>query len=370
MRTGIIDLGTNSLRFSFWEISPTSRRAALIYRKKTMILPGEDVFTTGKIPPKSLKKILKTLHSFEDKAEILNVDSVVAMATCALREAVNSDAILKAVYAQTTVPLKVISGKREAELIAQGVLKAEPQILGARILVDIGGGSTEVSLVHQRKILKSVSLPLGAQRLYQLFPELMQGPATELRLQMAEDIRAYVLKQLKKSCSDWPIDKASVVLGSSGTIRNLGRLITRKRAATQSRLAWIRQVSAPSKTRPKFAASELKSLNQSLLFLTPRQLETLAGVEPERRPLLVHGALLLEEILNFFSIKSVHATEGSLRDGVLFELTQGLLKPDRLRALNPALKKRRKKKTKLKVKKLKKLKKILKKLVKPTRKKA
>lgn len=332
MRLGIVDLGTNSLRFSFWEIDPRPKTAELIHRKKTMILPGEDVFTTGKIPAKSVKRMVKSLKQFEAKAHLLEADGVVAFATCALREAKNSKSVMKQILSQTTVPLKIITGQREAELIAQGVLRSESQLNGQYILIDIGGGSTEVSLIQSRKIIKSTSLPLGAQRLFQLHPHLMEGSPTELRMEAAHELRKYIRKVLERRLKTWPRNQATRALGSSGTIRSLGKLISRRRAARQSRLAWIRQINSQSKALPRYSTEELIKLSGSLIFLTEKQLLNLPGIEPKRRPLLTHGALLLEEILNYFSLTQVVCTDGSLRDGVIQEVVEGQLKALPLRA--------------------------------------
>lgn len=366
MRIGLIDLGTNSLRFSFWDISSRPKGAHLLHRKKTMILPGEEVFKSGRIPPKSVKRMLKSLRQFEDKAQILEAEAVVAVATCAMREAKNSKSVLKEIQSKTSIPLQVISGPREAELIAQGVLRSEPRLRGTHVLIDIGGGSTEVSLIKDRKIVKSTSLALGAQRLYQLFPDLMAGGPTEIRWECSTEIRQYVQKELTKRLKSWPKPQARSALGSSGTIRTLGKLIARRRAAGQSRLAWTRQINSRRKLLPKYTYQELIKLNHGLLFLTEKQLTALAGVEPERRKLLVHGSLLLEEILNYFELEKVACTEGSLRDGVIEEIEQGVLKPRPLTLKPPLPDRRRKKRLK---KKKKKLKKILSRYRKATRKK-
>lgn len=352
MKLGVVDLGTNSLRFSFWQIEAHPESVELLHRKKTMILPGEEVFKTGKVPEKSIKRMVKTLKQFELKAQSLGADGVVAFATCALREAKNSKSVLHEIQTKTSVPLKIISGQREAELIARGVLRSETRIRGRRILIDIGGGSTEVSLVRDRHILESISLPLGAQRLFQLFPELMLGSATELRMDLADKLRAHIRKVLSQKLKKWPRDPVEVALGSSGTIRSLGKLINRRRAAHHSRLAWIRQINTKSKTLPRYKASELTQLNRSLLFLTEKQILSLGGVEPERRPLLTHGALLLEEIMSYFELQQVICTEGSLRDGVIQEVVEGSLRPSPLRPpVKTPLKPKKKKKAKKKAKK-------------------
>ncbi len=363
MRLGVIDLGTNSLRYSFWEYEAPNGthghlgRPQLLHRKKTMILPGQDVFRRGEIPARSVKRILKSLKSFDTQAQILGADSVVALATCAMREAHNSKEVLQKIRQFTSVPLQVISGQREAELIAQGVFRAEPRMKARRILIDIGGGSTEISIVDNRKVIESCSLPLGAQRLFQLYPKLMKGTVSEERWEIATDLRAFVRQCLQQKLKNWPTDTANEALGSSGTIRCLGKLISRRRAANRSRQAWIRQAHSTKKGPLTYRMEELKRLNVSLFFLTETQLDTLAGVEPVRRPLLTHGALLLEEIFNHFGLRRLHCTEGSLRDGVLYEFENGLLKPHTYSA-KPGINKKsaRKSKTKKKSKKKKALK--------------
>lgn len=329
MRVGIIDLGTNSIRFSAWDIDQNKNKAIMIEKKKVMILPGEEVFKKGLIPLKSIKRIKKSLIEFEAKAEQLHVEGFLAMATCALREAKNSRMVLDLLKESSTIPLKVISGKREAQLIAKGTLRVEPSLRGKSLLIDIGGGSTELSLILNRETLASVSLPLGAQRLQQLFPKLMEQAPTEYRLEESLQLRAFIQEQLAKSLKSWPELKPLRGYGSSGTIKTIQKLIQRRRLAKQSRLAWVRSVGKVglAKQHRQFNLDELRQLNHSLLFLTPKQLAQLAGVEKQRRPLLTHGALLLEEILLYFQVQKVQATEGGLREGLVAEILSGELKP-------------------------------------------
>ncbi|MCB0411480.1 MAG: hypothetical protein KDD22_03070, partial [Bdellovibrionales bacterium] len=336
MRLGVIDLGTNSLRFSFWDYGSSGKaqeprgRPTLLHRKKTMILPGQEVFANGDIPSRSVKRIVKSLKNFELQARSLKTESVIAYATCAMREARNNHQVLEIIRRQTQVPLLVISGQREAELIAQGVLRAEPRLRGRRLLIDIGGGSTELSLINHRKVLRSCSLPLGAQRLYQLFPDLMHGHVSEMRWDKTLEVRQYIQKVLHSRLKRWPHAEAKQALGSSGTIRCLGRLIMKKKAAEISKQAWIREVNEPTKKNLKYSLKELARLNISLFFLTETQLESLTGVEPARRPLLLHGSLLLEEILRYFQMDQITCTEGSLRDGILYEFEKGHLHPSKM----------------------------------------
>lgn len=329
MRVGIIDLGTNSIRFSAWELHPEQRQAILLEKKKVMILPGEDVFKKGLIPAKSVKRMKKSLVEFQARAEQIKIEGFLALATCALREAKNSKLVLNQLQQVSSIPIKVISGAREAELIAKGTLRVEPNLRGKALLIDIGGGSTELSLLKDRETQASVSLPLGAQRLQQMFPRLMEQAPTEYRLEESLEVRAFIQSLLKKHLKGWPDWQPTRAYGSSGTIKTIQKLIQRRRIAKQSRLAWVRSVGkvGMGKNHRKFSFDELRQLNQSLLFLTPKQLQQLAGVEKQRRPLITHGALLLEEILLYFSVRQIQSTEGGLREGVVAEILSGETKP-------------------------------------------
>ncbi len=306
MRIGIIDLGTNSVRFAIYEIKGQGGLRQSLYREKIMLRPGQAVFTTGLLTSGSATKILKAFRHFASVARKYKVWNLGAYATSALREAANSDRLVQKVARETGIEIKIISGQREAELIALGILQHEPSLSGRHLLVDIGGGSTELSFCLGRKALKSLSLDLGAQRLAQMFlkPEHMQ-PGVQ-RDRALKKMRRHIQKKLAPLKRDQKRFGPRRVVGSSGTLKALARILTPP-------------LGPRSLKRPRFSQKQLSELVEELQLKPQSQYGQIRGLELKRRDLILPGAVLLEEILLQLKISKVETTEFSLREGLLIE---------------------------------------------------
>jgi exopolyphosphatase/guanosine-5'-triphosphate,3'-diphosphate pyrophosphatase len=160
MRIAIIDLGTNSVRFDVHQIGP-GRGIRRLHRDKLMIRLGQGVFTDGKLDSNAIRRTTQAFLGFRRIAKDLHVEKIVAFGTSALREAYDSEKFLARIYARTEIDVRVISGDEEAELIALGILSQESQARGKFALVDIGGGSTEISLCQGSRVLHASSFPSG-----------------------------------------------------------------------------------------------------------------------------------------------------------------------------------------------------------------
>ena len=146
MRLAIIDLGTNSVRFDVHELT-AERKTTLLHREKLMIRLGEGVFSTRKLNPRASKRALQAFMRFKSLASALRVQKVIAFATSALREAQDAEKLIHQIRNRTGIDIRIISADEEAKLIATGILANEPLPKGIFALVDIGGGSTEISVL-------------------------------------------------------------------------------------------------------------------------------------------------------------------------------------------------------------------------------
>lgn len=292
-RLGIIDLGTNSVRFDVHEIHPRGG-TQLLHREKLMVRLGESVFLTGKLHRNAVRRTLQAFSSFQHTASDLKVGKIVAFGTSALREATDSEKLLRGIRSTVGIDVKVISGKEEAKLIAAGILSHERSLKGTFGLVDIGGGSTEISVCRNGKILYSESFPIGVARLQQLFLKKSPPDAQAIR-QLRRHVRGLLRATLKSG--NWPaVDR---VIGSSGTVRALSRM-SKKTFGTRY-----------------LTPGNLKKIIRTMEPLGPAELETLPGMEPKRVDLILAGALLFDECLRALGAKKVTSTDYSLRDGIL-----------------------------------------------------
>lgn len=295
MRIAIIDLGTNSIRFDVHEMRSRAQ-TSLIHREKLMVRLGENVFLTGRLDRRAIQRTVQAFAHFRQVASDLGVVRIVAFATSAMREASDSRQMLMKIKKATRINVRVISGEEEARLIAQGILKREKMARGSFGLLDIGGGSTEVSVCREGRLLRSESFPLGVARLQQIFLKASppQGGNKSVR-RLRQHIRD--LLENKIAAEKWPL--VPRLIGSSGTMRTLARMAKRQ-------------------TGSKFIEREwLKELIDQMSDMNVREIASLEGMEPKRADLILAGTLVLDETMRALGATKATATDYSLRDGIL-----------------------------------------------------
>lgn len=303
-RLAIIDLGTNSVRFDIYDIF--ADEAQRLFREKRMIKLGEGLFEKGTISSKSLKRAQEAFVAFKDLMEEHDVTESVAFATSALRSAKNAEEVVARIKESSGIEVKVISGERESELISKAIF-ANLNLPNKRLsLVDIGGGSTEISICENGQALHNLSFDLGASRLQQnfldhgtFFPD-SSGKCHELLL------RAEVRSSLAEKSEALRQQGGKSLVGSSGTIRNLGKIL--KQAGRRSQ---------------PFLRKDLAALVSEMKVMSPAQISKIPGLEPKRVDLILAGALLFEEIMYFLGAKHFYVTDLALRDGILEEYLVG-----------------------------------------------
>lgn len=292
-RIAVIDLGTNSVRFDVHEVGPR-HAVRLLHREKLMVRLGENLFTGGKLDRNAVRRTLQAFASFRHTADDLKADKIVAFGTSALREASDGETLLAGIRDAVGIDVRVISGREEARLIAAAVLANEKSAKGDVGLVDIGGGSTEISIVRDGKIVFCHSFPLGAARLQQMFLKDGPPPDPEAVRALKRHTRETLLSKLDR------IKRPDVprLIGSSGTIKALVRLC--KKSGGKA-----------------IEYEKLRKLTKRMAKMTTDELRTLPGMEPKRVDLILAGGLLLEACMDVLSAGRTTFTEFALRDGIL-----------------------------------------------------
>jgi exopolyphosphatase/guanosine-5'-triphosphate,3'-diphosphate pyrophosphatase len=299
-----IDVGSNSIKLL------VARRDASepghwseILREKEMVRLGQETLATGSLSEEAMADGIDCLVRYAALARAAGASAITAVATCAVREAANGDEFVKRVRKETGLRLAVISGEEEARLITRAVRSDLPPSCDPLLVLDIGGGSTEVVVAKGDRILLAESLDLGAVRLTDLFVSSDPLAAKdERRLRRAVRSR---LERLRK-----PVRRAKVrtAAGTSGTILAVAAIAAglsgRSPAGTGHRALGRRDVS-------RIAALLKKS--------TARQKLRIPGLEPDRRDIVTAGAILLEELLRAFDVETLLVSERSLRDALVLE---------------------------------------------------
>lgn len=294
-RVAIIDLGTNSVRFDVYAINEKGQPERLHREKRTVRL-GDGLYKNGRLDAKAETRVLHALTDFSRMIHRWGVDSVQAFATSALREARPQERLrlVREVKRHCGISLKVISGQAEAQLIALGVLENEELPKGSFALIDIGGGSTEITHCRGRKILSVRSLRVGALRLQQLY--LAHQPPHSIDLIA---FRKGLDEALPKGMA-----KVNTVIGSSGTIRAISRIANYEH----------------HNFNPEF----LRELNLRMSGLNRAGLLKIPGMEEKRLDIILSGSLLFEELVHRLGAKNLRASSYSLRDGALIQVMKHL----------------------------------------------
>ena len=169
-----IDIGSNSCRLKIAKVVAHQLRTLHEDREVTRL--GGSVFASGLVSPEAMAATLRALKRFQRAVQLHGVDQTRVVATSAMRDARNAAAFHAWVKAETGWNMEIISGLEEGRLIHRGLMSGEPAAGGRVLLVDLGGGSCEITLSEHKRLKETISLPLGAVRLTEEF--LSGGPAT------------------------------------------------------------------------------------------------------------------------------------------------------------------------------------------------
>src|SRR5580693_2982720 len=205
-----IDIGSNSCRLAIASVQ--QHKLKILHEDREVTRLGESVFDTGVISPEAMANTIRALKRFQKATQAHVVDQVRVVATSAMRDARNSEAFRAWVKSTTGWDVEVISGLEEGRLIHLGVVTHEPGAKGRCLLIDLGGGSCEVTLSDAGRVKEMVSLPLGAVRLQQEF--LQHDPP------MKEDVaglKQYIERELHRAERKLGHPHVPLVIATSGT---------------------------------------------------------------------------------------------------------------------------------------------------------
>jgi exopolyphosphatase/guanosine-5'-triphosphate,3'-diphosphate pyrophosphatase len=313
-----IDIGSNSCRLAI--ASVTQHRLKTLHEDREVTRLGESVFETGVISPEAMANTIKALKRFHKAVQAHVVDSVRVVATSAMRDARNAEAFRAWVKSATGWTVEVISGLEEGRLIHLGVVTHEPGARGSCLMIDLGGGSCEVTLSDHGRIQQMVSLPLGAVRLQQEF--LRVDPPSK------EDIarlRKFIERELRKVDRKMGKPKVALVIATSGTAAAMAEASNSFALGLEKKTAKV--VTAGKKSvavkRVKILEADtaaVRKLADRLLKMDNAQRAAIAGIGPRRSEIIVGGAQVYAALLERLQLKGFRYSELGLRDGVLAQM--------------------------------------------------
>jgi exopolyphosphatase/guanosine-5'-triphosphate,3'-diphosphate pyrophosphatase len=306
-----IDIGSNSCRLKIASVAQHHLKTLHEDREVTRL--GESVFQTGEISPEAMAGTIKALRRFHKAVQLQVVDKVRVVATSAMRDARNAAAFTEWVRSATGWKVEVISGLEEGRLIHLGVVSHEAGAKGKCLLIDLGGGSCEVTLSDGGRVKEMLSLPLGAVRLQQEF--LKQDPPAK------EDVarlKQYIDRELRKAERKLGQPRVSVVIATSGTAAALAEASV----GIKSKLP-VRKTAPKSfqRLRPNEAETvAVRRLADRLLKLDNEARAAVPGIGPRRSEIITGGALVYAGLLERLGLKGFRYSPLGLRDGMLAQM--------------------------------------------------
>lgn len=294
-----IDIGSNSFRLEIAELGK-GRYKRVDYLKSTVRL-GAGLDAHGHLTEEAVQRGLACLADFAERLQGFAPEQVRAVATQTLREARNRDAFLLRAHEVLRYPIEVISGREEARLIFQGVARLQPSEL-PRLVVDIGGRSTEIILGHGRRVLRAESFGIGSVSLS--LKHFADGRFT------AEAFRAAQIAagaELEEALGPFARHHWREALGSSGTVGAISQILQANGVTdgsiTPDGLRWC--------IERCIQAGSLEAL-------------ALPGLKNDRKAVLGGGLSILYTLAVHFDIEVMRPAKGALRQGVIFDLEERL----------------------------------------------
>jgi exopolyphosphatase / guanosine-5'-triphosphate,3'-diphosphate pyrophosphatase len=315
-----IDIGSNSCRLAIASVQ--QHRLKTLFEDREVTRLGESVFETGVISPEAMANTIKTLKRFQRSVQAQVVDKVRVVATSALREARNAEAFRAWVKSATGWTVEVISGLEEGRLIHLGIVTHEPGAQGKCLLIDLGGGSCEVTVSDRGRIQEMVSLPLGAVRLQSEF--LRTDPPEKDEVAR---LRKYIDRELGRAERKLGRPKVGLVIATSGTAAALAEASQALELGLEKKGARVvagkRVVKKVAVKRVKLLTAETASVRKMadrLLKLNNEQRAAVTGIGPRRSEIIGGGAQVYAALLERMHLKGYRFSRLGLRDGMLAQM--------------------------------------------------
>jgi len=309
-----IDIGSNSCRLKIASVQ--QHRLKTLFEDREVTRLGESVFQTGMISPEAMAGTIRALKRFHKAVQLHVADKVRVVATSAMRDARNAGAFTEWVRSATGWNVEVISGLEEGRLIHLGVVTHEVGARGRCLLIDLGGGSCEVTVSDGGRIKQMVSLPLGAVRLQQEFLQV-DPPA---KADVAR-LKQYIDRELKRGEKKLGIPRVGLVIATSGTASALAEasmaIVDAEKKAAPKKRATRKAVGAPVLMA---STEEVRLLADQLAKMTNAQREAMPGIGPKRSEIIIGGAFVYATLLERFGLKGFRYSPLGLRDGMLAQM--------------------------------------------------
>ena len=282
-----IDLGSNSVRLLISNVIETNE--APIFRKSSLTrLPirlGEDTFGKGKISQRNITRLIAGMHAYSNIMKVHEIEYFRACATSALREAENGEEVVDLIEAETGIRIELISGKEEAEIIFNsGMINIQGLSNESFLYIDVGGGSTELTLFHKNKVEASRSFKIGTIR-------LLQGMVKDKTWEKMKDWIKDVVKGKKEI----------LMVGSGGNINRTLKLAGKSMGSYLDR-------------------SYLEDIYSQLISISTDERIIKFDLNPDRADVITHALRIYKSAMKWAGSERIIVPKKGLADGLVRHL--------------------------------------------------
>lgn len=295
-----IDIGSNSVRLKIARIVRHKLRE--IHEDREVTRLGESVFRNGFLSPEAIATTVKVLRRFHRAVQKTGADSVRVVATSAMRDARNSQAFIEWVRSSTGWNVEIISGIEEARLIHLGITSNLRISAAPVLMIDLGGGSCELTISDKHRMLSTVSVPLGAVRTTNEF--LKHDPPRKPEL---KQLRGFIAREIGRIQRRVTQARPKVVIATSGTAESLAAVCHNlyKRAGTRENAV---------------SRAQMRRMAKRIARLPVEERRKLPGIGPRRAEIIVAGAMVYADLLDRCQLRGFRYSSLGLRDGLLAQM--------------------------------------------------
>ena len=296
MRVAAIDMGTNSTRLLVADAE--HGRITEVVRRLTITRLGEGVDASGRLLPAAIGRVRDCLDRYREEIQSLRAARTLAVATSAVRDAANGEELLFDLSRDFDIATRLLDGREEAELTFRGVT-SERGLDRETLVIDIGGGSTELLVGGPGGVSSSTSLQLGCVRVTERFLH-SDPPAPDELAAAAEHIRLLL-----------PALDVPAAIGVAGTITTVAAIDLGLAEYDASRIHGHRiSRGAADRVLTDLAAHPLADR------------ERVPGLEPARAPVIVGGLVVLREVMERYGLEELEASERDILHGAALEAAE------------------------------------------------
>lgn len=280
-----VDIGSNAMRLLFCRAYEVNGKP--VFSKEELIrLPirlGEDVFLNGRISDRKAEKLITAMRGFSELIKVYEVDAYRAVATSAMRDASNGVDVIERIKQEAGLNVEIIDGKSEAQLVFSNHIEEMLNPKHAYLYIDVGGGSTELTLYYNHKVMASKSFNIGTVRM------LLNKVEKDEWDNMKEWIRSTTLGVRPLSA-----------IGSGGNINKIFKMT--------------------KKDTKSLSYNKLKGINDMLNSYTYNERVEVLGLKPDRADVIVHASRIFITIMKTADIDNIFVPQIGLSDGIVHDL--------------------------------------------------